>query len=132
MRPDCDHPGGAEDTDEYFVERIIGRRPISRQDASSTKKPNGFMWLVKWDGCVLSRLLRRWPSTEADLGWTKCGASFKADQATWGAKDDFDDCSRMIEEFEFAAQIEGRKLAERNKTILLNEAAAAGWAAFRF
>ena len=39
LRPDCSEPG----EDEFFVERIIGRRP--RQD-----KHDGFLWLVKWTG----------------------------------------------------------------------------------
>ena len=53
---------------------------------------------------------------------------YKADQATWAANEHLGECSRIIEEFEQAAEIEGRDLSARNKTILLNEAAAAGWA----
>ena len=50
VRPDCDHPGGAEDTDEYFVERIIGRRPYMADVDISVKTTSDLMWLVKWDG----------------------------------------------------------------------------------
>lgn len=52
LRPDCDYPGAAEDTQEYFVERIIGRRPFKPEIDSDVRLPTDFMWLVKWDGCV--------------------------------------------------------------------------------
>lgn len=52
LRPDCDHPGAAEDTDEYFVERIIGRRPYEAMYDANVAQPTEFMWLVKWDGYV--------------------------------------------------------------------------------
>ena len=54
--------------------------------------------------------------------------SYKADQATWGANEHLGDCAKFIEDFELAAEIEGRDLRNRDATILLNEAAAAGWA----
>ena len=50
LRPDCDFPGSAEDTDEYFVERIIGRRPYDPETDADVLQPTEFMWLVKWDG----------------------------------------------------------------------------------
>ena len=50
LRPDCDFPGGAEDTNEYFVERIIGRRPYMADIDISVKTTSDLMWLVKWDG----------------------------------------------------------------------------------
>ncbi len=53
---------------------------------------------------------------------------YKADQATWAANEHLGDCGNIIEEFEQAAEIEGRDLRARDMTILLNEAAAAGWA----
>ncbi len=53
MRPDCERAGLAEDTNEYFVERIIGRRPYDADLAEGVKRPSRFLWLVKWDGCVL-------------------------------------------------------------------------------
>ncbi|KAI0760165.1 hypothetical protein C8Q74DRAFT_206400 [Fomes fomentarius] len=102
LRPDCDHPGGAEDTNEYFVERIIGRRPYRAEQDIDVTRPTAFMWLVKWDG-------------------------WKADQATWAANEHLGECSRIIEEFEQAVEIEGRNLSAANEVILLNEAAAAGW-----
>ena len=52
LRPDCDHPGGVEDTNEYFVERIIGRRPYRAERDTDVTQPTKFMWLVKWDGYV--------------------------------------------------------------------------------
>ena len=52
LRPDCDFPGAAEDTNEYFIDRIIGRRPFNPAIDSSVKEPTDFMWLVKWDGYV--------------------------------------------------------------------------------
>ena len=57
---------------------------------------------------------------------------WKADQATWAANEHLGECSRIIEEFEQAAEIEGRDLANQDATILLNEAAAVGWGAVRF
>ena len=54
--------------------------------------------------------------------------SYKADQATWAANEHLGDCAKIIEDFEQAAEIEGRDLRVRDMTILLNEAAAAGWA----
>ncbi|TFK89036.1 hypothetical protein K466DRAFT_585009 [Polyporus arcularius HHB13444] len=107
LRPDCDHPGAAEDTNEYFVERIIGRRPYRATVDLDVTQPTKFMWLVKWDG-------------------------WKADQATWAANEHLGECSRIIEEFELAAEIEGRNLVDPDATVLLNEAAAAGWGAVRF
>ena len=115
-------PYWLEDTDEYFVERIIGRRPISRQDNSSTKKPNGFMWLVKWDGYV--------NYSATDVSEYADGARlyrYKANLSTWAADKDLGDCSRLIEEFELAAEIEGRRVEALYEPILLNEAKAAGW-----
>ncbi|KAM5533389.1 hypothetical protein V8D89_012939 [Ganoderma adspersum] len=114
LRPDCEYPGAAEDTQEYFVERIIGRRPFKPEFDSDVCLPTEFMWLVKWDSL------------------TKPGGSmmhsYKADQATWGANEHLGDCAKFIEDFELAAEIEGRDLRARDATILLNEAAAAGWA----
>ena len=57
---------------------------------------------------------------------------WKADQATWAANEHLGEFSRIIEEFEQAAEIEGRDLANQDATILLNEAAAVGWGAVRF
>ncbi|KAI0720707.1 hypothetical protein C8T65DRAFT_735657 [Cerioporus squamosus] len=107
LRPDCDHPGAAEDTNEYFVERIIGRRPYRAEIDVDVTQPTNFMWLVKWDG-------------------------WKADQATWAANEHLGECSRIIEEFEQAAEIEGRDLADYDAAVLLNEAAAVGWGGVRF
>lgn len=56
---------------------------------------------------------------------------WKADQATWAANEHLGECSRIIEEFEQAAEIEGRNLSAANGVILLNEAAAAGWGRVR-
>ena len=53
--------------------------------------------------------------------------SYKADQATWSANEHLGECARIIEEFEAAAEIEGHNLDAFDKTILLNEARAAGW-----
>ena len=39
LRPDCDFPGSAEDTDEYFVERIIGRRPYDPETDADVLQP---------------------------------------------------------------------------------------------
>ncbi|KAI1788627.1 hypothetical protein LXA43DRAFT_629580 [Ganoderma leucocontextum] len=103
LRPDCDYPGAAEDTNEYFVERIIGRRPFKPEFDSDVRLPTEFMWLVKWDG-------------------------YKADQATWAANEHLGECAKIIEDFEEAAEIEGCDLRARDMTLLLNEAAAAGWA----
>nr|VWO94510.1 N/A [Ganoderma boninense] len=111
VRPDCDYPGAAEDTNEYFVERVIGRRPFKPELDSDVRLPTEFMWLVKWDGTVGSMMHR-----------------YKADQATWGANEHLGDCAKFIEDFEQAAEIEGRDLRARDAIILLNEAAAAGWA----
>ena len=52
---------------------------------------------------------------------------YKADLATWAGNEHLGDCSKFIEEFEQAAEIEGRDLNARDKLILLNEAAAVGW-----
>lgn len=60
---------------------------------------------------------------EASLGFR-----YKADQATWAANEHLGDCAKIIEDFQQAADIEGRDLRARDATILLNEAAAAGWA----
>ena len=57
LRPDCDRPGAAEDTNEYFVERIIGRRPYRAEVDVEVTEPTEFMWLVKWDGYVSPGLL---------------------------------------------------------------------------
>ncbi|TBU44723.1 hypothetical protein BD309DRAFT_1079832 [Dichomitus squalens] len=103
LRPDCDFPGAAEDTNEYFVDRIIGRRPFKPEIDTDVRESTEYMWLVKWDG-------------------------YKADLATWAANEHLGECGKFIEEFEQAAEIEGRDLDARDNTILLNEAAAAGWA----
>ncbi|KAI0676496.1 hypothetical protein C8Q78DRAFT_1073304 [Trametes maxima] len=102
VRPDCDRPGLAEDTQEYFVERIIGRRPYDADLATGVKRPTRFLWLVKWDG-------------------------WKTDFASWTEREHLGDCARLIEEFEQAAEIEGRKLERLDHIVVLNEAAAAGW-----
>ncbi|RPD75503.1 hypothetical protein L226DRAFT_534411 [Lentinus tigrinus ALCF2SS1-7] len=107
LRPDCDYPGAAEDTNEYSVERIIGRRPYRAEIDIDVFQPTRFMWLVKWDG-------------------------WKADDATWTGDEHLGECSRIIEEFEQAAEIEGRNLDDHDATVLLNEAAAVGWGAARF
>lgn len=52
---------------------------------------------------------------------------WKADQATWAANEHLGDCAKIIEDFEQAAIIEGRNIDTHEKTILLNEAIAAGW-----
>ncbi|KAI0349707.1 hypothetical protein OH77DRAFT_1525484 [Trametes cingulata] len=101
-RPDCERAGLAEDTNEYFVERIIGRRPYDSDRAAGIKRPNRFLWLVKWDG-------------------------WKADFASWTEREHLGDCARLIEDFEQAAEIEGRNLDKLDEIIVLNEAAAAGW-----
>ncbi|KAI0631067.1 hypothetical protein C8Q77DRAFT_1062283 [Trametes polyzona] len=102
MRPDCDRAGLAEDTNEYFVERIIGRRPYEADVTAGVEKPSRFLWLVKWDG-------------------------WKADQASWTEREHLGDCARFIEEFEEAAEIEGRDLNKLHEVIVLNEGLAAGW-----
>ena len=65
------------------------------------------------------------------MGWlilADAERRYKVDQATWAANEHLGECSKIIEEFEQAAEIEGRNLDAHNRTILLNEAAAAGWA----
>ncbi|KAI0366798.1 hypothetical protein BV20DRAFT_620340 [Pilatotrama ljubarskyi] len=101
-RPDCERAGLAEDTNEYFVERIIGRRPYDADRIEGVKRPTRFLWLVKWDG-------------------------WKADYASWTEREHLGDCARLIEEFEQAAEIEGRNLDRLDQVIVLNEAAVAGW-----
>ncbi|KAI0819408.1 hypothetical protein BC628DRAFT_1423814 [Trametes gibbosa] len=101
-RPDCERAGLAEDTNEYFVERIIGRRPYDADLAEGIKRPTRFLWLVKWDG-------------------------WKAESASWQERGHLGDCARFIEEFEQAAEIEGRNLAQLDKVVVLNEGLAAGW-----
>lgn len=49
MRPDCEHTK----QNEHFIERIIGRRPYDADLAAGVKHITRFVWLVKWDGCVL-------------------------------------------------------------------------------
>jgi hypothetical protein len=40
MRPDCPEPT-EENTDVYFVERLVGRKKVG---------DDNFWWLAKWDG----------------------------------------------------------------------------------
>ncbi|KAI0326140.1 hypothetical protein GY45DRAFT_1374166 [Cubamyces sp. BRFM 1775] len=101
-RPDCDRPGLASETNEYFVERIIGRRPYDADLAAGVKRPTRFLWLVKWDG-------------------------WKAEFASWTEREHLGDCARLIEEFEHAAEIEGRHIDKLNSVIVLNEGSAVGW-----
>ncbi|KAJ8502319.1 hypothetical protein ONZ51_g61 [Trametes cubensis] len=101
-RPDCDRPGLASETNEYFVERIIGRRPYDADLAAGVKRPTRFLWLVKWDG-------------------------WKAEFASWTEREHLGDCARLIEEFEHAAEIEGRNLDKLNSVVVLNEGSAVGW-----
>ncbi|GBE83988.1 predicted protein [Sparassis crispa] len=98
-RPDCDHKGQAEETHEYFVERIIGRKP---HGVTNDEPPAEFLWLVKWDG-------------------------YKAVAATWTLPIHLGDCAGFIDDFENAALIEGHDLEDSYATVLLNEAAAVGW-----
>lgn len=46
-RPDCP----SAETVEYFIDRIIGRRPSQTQPPSSNGLPK-FLFLVRWQGCV--------------------------------------------------------------------------------
>ncbi|KAI9063780.1 hypothetical protein FKP32DRAFT_1676207 [Trametes sanguinea] len=102
VRPDCERAGLAEETNEYFVERIIGRRPYDADLAAGVKRPERFLWLVKWDG------------------WT-------ADYASWTEREHLGDCAKLIEDFEHAAEIEGRDIKKLTHVIVLNEGAAVGW-----
>ncbi|OSD01461.1 hypothetical protein PYCCODRAFT_1468631 [Trametes coccinea BRFM310] len=102
VRPDCDRAGLAEETNEYFVERIIGRRPYDADLAAGVKRPERFLWLVKWDG-------------------------WKAEFASWTEREHLGDCAKLIEDFEQAAEIEGRDVKKLNHVIVLNEGAAVGW-----
>ncbi|CDO70496.1 hypothetical protein BN946_scf184569.g39 [Trametes cinnabarina] len=102
VRPDCDRAGLAEETNEYFVERIIGRRPYDSDVAAKVKRPDRFLWLVKWDG-------------------------WKAEYASWTEREHLGDCAKLIEDFEQAAEIEGRDLSRLDHVIVLNEGAAVGW-----
>ena len=80
------------------------------------------MWLVKWDGYV--------NYSATDVSEYADGARlyrYKANLSTWAADKDLGDCSRLIEEFELAAEIEGRRVEALYEPILLNEAKAAGW-----
>lgn len=53
-RPDCHLEGTAEpDTKEWFVDRIIGRRPQAGDNVRRADPE--FLWLVKWDGYVVLR-----------------------------------------------------------------------------
>ena len=52
---------------------------------------------------------------------------YKAFRATWEPPQDHGEGERFIEEFELAAEIEGRDLSNPEKAVVLNEAAAAGW-----
>ncbi|KAH9944561.1 uncharacterized protein BXZ73DRAFT_97040 [Epithele typhae] len=101
LRPDCDHPGSAEDTGQYFIERIIGRRPFDpATDWSPTEGGSKFMWLVKWDG-------------------------YPVGEATWSSDHCVRNCRPKVENFLAAAEIENKNLADKRK-VLLNEASAAG------
>ncbi|KAI8969406.1 hypothetical protein BD414DRAFT_541171 [Trametes punicea] len=127
VRPDCDRAGLAEDTNEYFVERIIGRRPYDADLAAGVKRPSRFLWLVKWDGCVSLFLLcfkvsqRKGTCTDYDE------RRWKAESASWTEREHLGDCARLIHEFEQAAEIEGRDLSKLDHVIVLNEGAAVGW-----
>ena len=84
------------------------------------------MWLVKWDGFV-ALLLSSYPSLRLTNTVGSTMHRYKADQATWAANEHLGECAKFIEDFQEAAEIEGRDLSARDKNILLNEAAAAGW-----
>ncbi|KDQ58737.1 hypothetical protein JAAARDRAFT_679125 [Jaapia argillacea MUCL 33604] len=46
-RPDCDQPGHSSHVNEFFVEKIVGRR--------ENPASGGFSWLVKWDHYPISQ-----------------------------------------------------------------------------
>ncbi|KZT65315.1 hypothetical protein DAEQUDRAFT_768977 [Daedalea quercina L-15889] len=95
-RPDC--PSGEEN--QYFVERIIGRRPS--QTVSGSRGMPKFVWLVRW------------------LGW-------EVTHATWEFPENLGEHSQLIAEFEVAADLEGKDLSDLHVPVLLNEASSAGW-----
>ena len=53
-RPDCP----SSETVEYFIERIIGRRPSVTVPTGSDGQPK-WLFLVRWQGCVVSLLSPR-------------------------------------------------------------------------
>ncbi|PCH35280.1 hypothetical protein WOLCODRAFT_155967 [Wolfiporia cocos MD-104 SS10] len=87
---------------EWFVERIIGRRAFVSDADEGTSSPKEFFWLVKWDG---------YPVTSA----------------TWEIKANTGDLTRYIADFEVAAELEGHDVDDLWEPTLLNEALGAGW-----
>jgi len=68
MRPDCPEPT-EENTDVYFVERLVGRKKVG---------DDNFWWLAKWDGYPMTQ--STW-ITEANVvgDGTKLFDTFQAD-----------------------------------------------------
>lgn len=100
-RPDCHLEGTAEpDTKEWFVDRIIGRRPQAGDNVRRADPE--FLWLVKWDG-------------------------FTVKDATWEMPGNLGSAARYIDEFKVAAELEGHSLLDLWEIVVLNEAQIAGW-----
>lgn len=88
-RSDCKLP--RMDVDEYFVERIIGRRP-------SPDEEGGLQYYIKWDGYAI-----------IDATW-QAPETLPSQVA-----------QRLIQEFERQATVEGIDVADMDEAIVLNE-----------
>lgn len=51
-RPDCDQPQSPSQNNEYFVERIIGRKPYDIEWGPRREDFAEYIWLVKYEGYV--------------------------------------------------------------------------------
>ncbi|EGO03803.1 hypothetical protein SERLA73DRAFT_175455 [Serpula lacrymans var. lacrymans S7.3] len=72
-RPDCGYAEQGLDPDEYFVERIVGRKQVGRQQ---------FIWLVKWEGYPIS--MAEWISGDAMQDHIKLAEQFIDDALAEG------------------------------------------------
>ena len=121
-RPDCP----SSETAEYFIDRIIGRRPSLTQPGSNGVPK--FLFLVRWQGCVpFPRISCIAPSAECSAWSVLRGGRWGVQDATWEFPENLGDYSPHISEFEVAAELEGKDLSDPNATTLLNEASSGGW-----
>jgi len=100
-RSDCNDAAAPSERNEWFIDRIVGRR-LQWGEGNERNHDPKFLWLVKWDG------------------WT-------VRDATWTLQSDLGDVARHIEQFEVAAELEGHDLTNLRDIMVLNEAAVVGW-----
>lgn len=109
-RPSCNVR--EKPSQEYFIERIIGR--FERTFYDGLKR---YSWLVKWEGCVPLCYGYRIVTSVSRYDVSEC---------SWMPGDELPKPAKLIENFEIAAQAEGVILPDKPLT-LLKEALDGGW-----